>query len=141
VAKRRNSTYQPGRRSRDWIKTAFEWTTEVIIAGWHPGEGRRAGTIGSLLLAAHDNQDRLVYVGQVGTGFTQHALRLLQDQLAPLAREMSPYDLLAPASTPAAPTRSNRSWSARSPTAPSHPTDGYGTPPGAGCAPTETQAR
>lgn len=86
VAKRLGSVYLPGVRTRDWIKTPLERTTEVIIVGWTPGGGRRAGTIGSLLLGAYDQQDRLVYLGHVGTGFSHTALRQLQAQLAPLGR-------------------------------------------------------
>src|SRR5207249_1831338 len=44
VAKRLDSRYEPGRRSRAWIKTALRLTQEVVIGGWTPGEGRRAGT-------------------------------------------------------------------------------------------------
>ncbi|MEV6849905.1 hypothetical protein [Actinoplanes sp. NPDC051411] len=58
----------------------------MILIGWKPGEGRRAGTIGSLLLAVYDQNDLLAYAGHVGTGFTELALRQLQQQLAPIAR-------------------------------------------------------
>jgi bifunctional non-homologous end joining protein LigD len=64
VCKRMRSTYQPGRRSPDWFKTTVQLTTEVVIVGWQPGQGRRAGGIGSLLLTAHDSTGRLVYTRQ-----------------------------------------------------------------------------
>jgi len=48
VAKRLDSTYQPGVRSRAWIKTPLNKTAEVLIAGWRPGSGRRANLIGAL---------------------------------------------------------------------------------------------
>ncbi|MBV8933605.1 MAG: DNA ligase, partial [Kutzneria sp.] len=44
VAKRVASRYEPGRRSPAWVKTALMTTQEVLIGGWKPGEGRRAGT-------------------------------------------------------------------------------------------------
>ena len=69
VAKRLVSPYQPGRRSRAWIKTPIRHTAEVIIAGWSPSTGN-ADVLGSLLLAAYDPDGELVYVGDVGTGFT-----------------------------------------------------------------------
>ena len=50
VAKRRDSRYRPGRRSPDWIKLKNIRTQEVVIGGWRPGSGNRAGTIGSLLM-------------------------------------------------------------------------------------------
>ena len=39
VAKRLTSVYQPGRRSRAWVKTPIRHTAEVIIAGWSPSTG------------------------------------------------------------------------------------------------------
>jgi bifunctional non-homologous end joining protein LigD len=92
VAKRLDSVYQPGARTRGWIKTPLEHTTEAVIVGWTRGGGRREGTIGALLLGTHDARGRLVYVGNVGTGFTDPALRDLQAQLAPLHRPTPPLD-------------------------------------------------
>jgi bifunctional non-homologous end joining protein LigD len=86
VAKRLTSPYRPGRRSSDWTKTALVKTQEVILVGYRPGEGRRAGTIGSLLLAAFDEHDQLIFVGHVGTGFIDVELRSLQRQLDALSR-------------------------------------------------------
>jgi bifunctional non-homologous end joining protein LigD len=92
VAKRLNSPYQPGVRSRFWVKTPLNKTTEVVIGGWAPGEGRRAGMIGSLLLGRYDPEGRLAYAGNVGTGFTHQALTELARQLRPLERDTSPFD-------------------------------------------------
>jgi bifunctional non-homologous end joining protein LigD len=86
VAKRLSSPYRPGKRSAEWTKVPLIRTQEVIVIGWKPGEGRRAGTIGSLLLAVYDQNDHLAYAGHVGTGFTELALRQLHQQLAPIAR-------------------------------------------------------
>jgi len=80
MAKRRDSTYSVGRRSRAWIKIKHHLTQEVVIGGWTPGNGRRANTIGALLLGIPDG-DTLRYVGKVGTGFTD---RVLDDLLAKL---------------------------------------------------------
>jgi bifunctional non-homologous end joining protein LigD len=96
VAKRLQSPYRPGRRSSDWIKTPLERTTEAIIVGWRPGAGRRSGMIGALVLGAYDDQGRLVHIGDVGTGFTEQALRQLARQLNPIARDTSPLDVPAP---------------------------------------------
>ncbi|WP_431903878.1 non-homologous end-joining DNA ligase [Nonomuraea sp. bgisy101] len=92
VAKRLASAYQPGRRSRDWVKVKNFRTQEVIIGGWRPGEGRRADMIGSLLLGVYDDAGRLVYVGHVGTGFTDETLRDLAARLAPYERPDSPFE-------------------------------------------------
>jgi bifunctional non-homologous end joining protein LigD len=90
VAKRLTSPYRPGRRSADWVKTPFSHTQEVVIIGWRPGEGRRAGTIGSLVLAVGEADGSLSFSGGVGTGFTAGMLGELQRQLAPWARRTSP---------------------------------------------------
>jgi bifunctional non-homologous end joining protein LigD len=90
VAKRRTSRYRPGRRSPDWIKVPFVRTQEVIIVGYQPGEGRRAGTIGRSCLAVTGPDGVLHYVGGVGTGFTDAALRQLQATLQPLQRPTPP---------------------------------------------------
>lgn len=92
VAKRLDSPYRPGMRSRGWIKTPLEHTTEAIVVGWTRGGGRREGTIGALLLGTHDEHGHLVYLGNVGTGFSGATLRDLQAQLAPLHRPAPALD-------------------------------------------------
>ncbi|MEJ3657319.1 non-homologous end-joining DNA ligase [Actinomycetes bacterium KLBMP 9759] len=91
VAKRLNSTYQPGRRTRSWIKTPIRHTAEVVIAGWAASSGNHA-VLSSLLLAAHSPGGELVYVGDVGTGFTDAARRHLSTRLTPLERATPPFD-------------------------------------------------
>lgn len=89
VAKRLTSTYRPGRRSPDWRKIKNLRTQEVVVLGWQPGNGRRAGTIGSILVGVPGDEAAaagLRYAGKVGTGFTDAALTALHRQLKPLAR-------------------------------------------------------
>jgi bifunctional non-homologous end joining protein LigD len=93
VAKRVDSLYLPGRRSRSWVKTAVRRTHEVIVAGWFPGSGSRRESLGSLALGAHDDDGALVYVGDVGTGFTDAARARLLERLRPLERATSPFDV------------------------------------------------
>jgi bifunctional non-homologous end joining protein LigD len=90
IAKRRSSRYYPGRRTADWVKITEVLTIEVLIGGWRPGEGRRSGTIGSLMLGVPTDAG-LRYVGQVGTGFTDEALAALHEQLKPLVRKGNPF--------------------------------------------------
>lgn len=90
VAKRLSSTYEPGKRSRSWVKVKLERMQEVVVIGWKPGEGRRDGTIGSLLIAVHDGDGSLRYAGHVGTGFTDRMLDDLSAMLQPLRRDDSP---------------------------------------------------
>ena len=66
--------YRPGVRSPDWRKVKNFRTQSVVVGGWRPGQGRRAGGIGSLLFGVPDDEGRLVYAGHVGTGFTDQDL-------------------------------------------------------------------
>jgi bifunctional non-homologous end joining protein LigD len=95
LAKRLDSRYYPGKRSDCWLKIKNLRTQEVVIGGWKPGEGRRAGAIGSLLLGV-PGRDGLDYVGHVGTGFTEKMLRDLESDLTPLARDDSPFATAVP---------------------------------------------
>lgn len=89
VAKRLAAPYRPGKRSADWTKVPLIRTQEVLVIGYEPGEGRRSGTLGALLLGvAEDGQIR--YAGQVGTGFTDAMLDHLHDQLEARRRPTSP---------------------------------------------------
>jgi len=97
VAKRVDSTYQPGRRSPAWIKQPLRANTEGIIVGWVDGTGAARDGIGSLLLAAYDDDHRLVYVGHVGTGFTTATRKSLREQLAALERPTTPLSSPPPA--------------------------------------------
>lgn len=90
VAKRWSSTYQPGRRSKTWIKDKHWNTQEVVIGGWRVGAGGRSGGIGSLLVGIPDD-GKLRFVGRVGTGFTERDLARMQTQLAPLRTDESPF--------------------------------------------------
>ncbi len=91
VSKRVDATYQPGRRSPAWIKTPLRKTTEAIVAGWTTGNGAMAATFGSLILGANDPDGRLVYIGNVGTGFTAAVRRSLRTRLDTLARPGPPF--------------------------------------------------
>lgn len=99
VSKRLTSTYRPGTRSRDWIKTKNIRMQTIVIGGWTAGQGRRAGGVGSLLLGIPDPPGNaelhsgrgLRYVGHVGTGFTTAMLTDLSRRLAALAQTGSPF--------------------------------------------------
>ena len=91
IAKRITSTYQPGRRSPCWRKIKNIRTVDVLIGGWSPGSGRRTGTIGSLLVGV-STPDGLAYIGNVGTGFTDAALRDLVASPHCTGDPNSPFD-------------------------------------------------
>jgi bifunctional non-homologous end joining protein LigD len=96
VGKRLRSRYEPGRRSPSWIKTALFHAQEVVVGGWTAGQGGRAGTLGALLLGAYDEEGRLRYLGDVGTGFTERMLNDLLVRLIALEQPASPFDETVP---------------------------------------------
>ncbi|MCU0272590.1 MAG: non-homologous end-joining DNA ligase [Acidimicrobiales bacterium] len=100
VAKRSDGRYEPGRRSRSWIKAPFELRQEFVVGGWLPGEGARTGRIGALLLGVvtddEDDRSGLRFAGRVGAGFRDEDLAVLSALLEPLATGRSPF---APSAT------------------------------------------
>ncbi|WP_431917000.1 non-homologous end-joining DNA ligase [Nonomuraea jabiensis] len=95
VAKRLDSPYRPGTRSPWWIKVKHLRTREVVIGGWKPGKGRRAGGIGSLVMGMFTDRG-LAYVGHVGTGFTDTVLDELYRRMRPLEIPHSPFSNQVP---------------------------------------------
>ena len=67
VAKRMDCAYVAG-RSAQWIKVSAEKRADYVIAGYTNPKGSRSG-FGALLLACYAGES-LVYVGRVGSGFT-----------------------------------------------------------------------
>lgn len=90
LAKRLDSRYRPGLRSMNWVKVKHSFAQEVVVGGWRPGSGRRAGGVGSLLLGVPSG-DGLEYVGRVGTGFSDAELAAIHRRLSGLSRKTSPF--------------------------------------------------
>lgn len=99
VAKRVDSRYEPGKRTRSWIKVKVRLRQEMVVGGWLPGEGNRTGRIGALLVGYHDapgDGGPLRFAGRVGTGFKDTELTRLGALFAELATEECPFDPLPP---------------------------------------------
>jgi bifunctional non-homologous end joining protein LigD len=91
VAKRLGSPYLPGRRTDAWRKIKLVQSQDCVILGFTHGQGGRGATFGALLVGAYDD-GRLIWVGQVGTGFTDSMLASIMEQLQPLVRTDPPGD-------------------------------------------------
>jgi bifunctional non-homologous end joining protein LigD len=89
IAKRRDSAYVT-RRSGDWLKLKCSQRQEFVIGGYTDPKGSRTG-IGSLLLGVHDDQGRLQYAGNVGTGFNEKTLREMRERLDAIPAPASPF--------------------------------------------------
>jgi DNA ligase D-like protein (predicted ligase)/DNA ligase D-like protein (predicted 3'-phosphoesterase) len=83
MAKRKDSPYEPGVRSGAWLKIRARKTCDCVIAGYTPGRGGRSPAFGALLLGLYD-ENTLVPVGKVGTGFSDRLLTELMEKFAPL---------------------------------------------------------
>ncbi|MET9657835.1 non-homologous end-joining DNA ligase [Streptomyces sp. NPDC006510] len=91
VAKRLASVYEPGVRSRSWVKIRHVRTIDVIVGGWVPGRGRLAGLPGALLVGER-HSGGLRYVGSVGTGWSDNERATLAELLEAAAIDECPFD-------------------------------------------------
>jgi DNA ligase D-like protein (predicted ligase) len=73
MAKKQDSLYEPGVRSKNWLKIKKLTMCDCVIFGYTRGEGRREGTFGALILGLYDD-GKPVFVGKVGTGFSDKTL-------------------------------------------------------------------
>lgn len=96
VGKRIDSTYEIGRRSKNWLKVKSTTSAEFLICGYTEGTGSRNHTFGSLLLGMHDEHGKLVYVGGVGTGFDDKKLKALIKLMKPLIISKCPFSKKPP---------------------------------------------
>lgn len=87
IAKRKDSLYQPGERSSDWVKLKLERSQEFVIGGYRPD-----GSIGlEGLLVGYYEGKRLQFAGKVRAGFVPHLRREVLDKLKPLGIASCPF--------------------------------------------------
>ena len=91
IAKRRDSTYEPGLRSRSWLKVKVVRAQEFVIGGYSAGAGARAATFGALLVGYYDEDGALRYAGSVGSGFDNAMLDEMLGAMRPLEVDESPF--------------------------------------------------
>ena len=90
IAKRTDSLYEPGVRSKAWLKLKIEHRQELVVGGWTEPRNTREH-IGAILLGYFDG-DRFIYVGHTGGGFTRAGLKDMYRRLAKLERKTSPFE-------------------------------------------------
>jgi bifunctional non-homologous end joining protein LigD len=100
VAKQRNSVYEPGRRSGAWIKLKCVNEQEFVIGGYTPPEGSRK-YFGAILVGYY-KENRLMFAGKVGTGFTANSLLILHKKFRAEERDDCPFEDL--------PSKQNGKW-------------------------------
>lgn len=89
IAKKADSPYARGTRSKSWLKVKNIREQEVVIGGFTAPRGAR-NDFGALLLGVYE-KGKLVYCGHTGTGFSHAALKELRQTMRPIERETSPF--------------------------------------------------
>jgi bifunctional non-homologous end joining protein LigD len=92
MAKRLSSSYQIGKRSKDWLKIKALNSLDCIICGYTLGEGKREKYFGALLLGAW-HEGKLRYLGRVGTGWEEKDLEEITAMLKKIETEKNPFDV------------------------------------------------
>lgn len=89
IAKRADSLYHPGERTRDWLKIKTSNRQEVVIGGYTKNEGS-SKPFSSLLVGVFE-KGQLHYTGKIGTGFNIQLQKQLLQQFKPLEIKRSPF--------------------------------------------------
>jgi bifunctional non-homologous end joining protein LigD len=91
VAKRLDAPYEPGRRSRSWLKIKTVMRQEFVVGGWVPEVGTREHRVGAMLLGYHDAAGKLRYAGRVGTGLVGSDHAMLSAMFQRILSAKSPF--------------------------------------------------
>jgi bifunctional non-homologous end joining protein LigD len=91
IAKRVDSTYRPGTRTKEWRKIKNRLRATLAIGGYTTGTGNRADTFGALLVGRRRADGGLDFAGGVGTGFDQRTLASLTARLDSLRTDTCPF--------------------------------------------------
>jgi bifunctional non-homologous end joining protein LigD len=92
VAKKKNSEYAPGTRSRDWLEVRALHSGDFVIGGYTFGGTRRKGEPFSQILLGGYSDGRFEYVGAVSGGMNDIEAKQLISVLEPLVTEFPPFD-------------------------------------------------
>jgi len=82
IAKKADSRYYPGDRTKEWLKLKTGHRQEMIICGYTTSD--KAGRAFKSLLCAANEKDSLTYTGRVGTGFNEKMMTDIRNKLKPL---------------------------------------------------------
>ena len=90
IAKRADAPYEPGKRSRAWLKLKIEQRQEFVVGGFTEPRNARAH-LGAILLGYYDGDGNLVYAGHTGGGFSHASLESMFRRLAVRERKTCPF--------------------------------------------------
>lgn len=89
MAKKENSIYTEGERTKDWLKIKANKRHEVVIGGYTQNEGS-SKTFSSLLVGVYDD-GKLNYMGKIGTGFNKKMQDELMSRMKKLVIQKAPF--------------------------------------------------
>jgi bifunctional non-homologous end joining protein LigD len=89
IGKRKNSTYEAGKRSAAWLKVKAANTADFVVGGYTKGKGSRTA-LGALLLGYWEGR-KLRFASHVGSGFDDKTLARTKKALLPLQRKTNPF--------------------------------------------------
>jgi bifunctional non-homologous end joining protein LigD len=92
IAKRKDSRYEEGLRTGSWLKIKKLHVCDCVIFGYTRGADSREATFGALVLGVYDKNRKPVYLGKVGTGFSEKKLKLLTSKFQELKTEVAPFE-------------------------------------------------
>jgi bifunctional non-homologous end joining protein LigD len=100
MAKREDSLYRPGVRTKDWLKLKIEQRQEFVVGGYTEPRNSRS-YLGAILLGYYDGEGKLVYAGHTGGGFSGATLTDMYKRLKPLETAKSPFTTTPKTNSPA----------------------------------------
>jgi DNA ligase D-like protein (predicted ligase) len=86
VAKRKDSLYEPGKRTGFWVKMRINRGQEFVIGGFIPGPHG----VDSIIVGYYRGKD-LYYVARVRNGFVPATRRMVYEKLKPLITDKCPF--------------------------------------------------
>lgn len=89
IAKYVYGKYQPGKRTRAWLKIKIRNTADCFVIGYTPGKGNRKHVFGGLHLA-EKRGEKLIYRGKVGSGFDESTMHELSSIISKLRKTKKP---------------------------------------------------
>ena len=98
IAKKNDSIYRSGERSKDWLKLKANRRQEVVIGGYTNNEGSNK-PFSSLLVGVFDGK-KLHYTGKIGTGFSIKTQKEMLEQFKPLIRASNPFSSIPDINNP-----------------------------------------
>lgn len=91
MAKRKDSLYEVGYRTANWLKIKANRRQEVVIGGYTKNEDTSKPF--SALLVGVFNNGKFVYTGKIGTGFNIKTQKEMLQQFEPLVIAKPPFDV------------------------------------------------